>query len=858
MATRLGALREWLRDPERRWIVRLVLIPIVLVLVIGFGTILWYTFRVWTEMGPRPWENPTAILDRDGSTVLEIYGDRWRPANPVTLDELPEHVPFAFLAAEDIRFRKHIGIDPWGIGRAALVNLRRGGVAQGGSTITQQVAKARFLSAERTLRRKAVEALVALIIELRLSKDEILSAYLNDVYLGHHAGSSVLGVDEAARIYFDRSPADLSVAQAALLAAKIRAPNQEDQDLLRRRRDAILDRMLEEEWITQDQSDAAHDAALSFQHGSLPRAKHNYYLSGLRAELIDEIGARRLRGGGLRIHTAWDQKMQSAAVDAVVGGVDRLRSRYSWLRNQDEPLQGALLSVDPRTGGVRALVGGTSYVKSQFDRTRSMRRQPGSAVKPFVYAVAIERKELTPASILLDEPVEIELSRNDVWKPRNYDEQFRGEVTVRSALEKSLNVPVIRVAEQVGVRRVRNMLKAAGFGNSFSDTPAIALGVDEVSMWSLVRAYTVFPNLGRRMEPHFVEKVESASGRVIHEFDDDGYEIFDQSTAFVVHSLLRGVVERGTASALRNRGFGAVAGKTGTTSDYRDAWFVGYAPDLVTATWVGFDKGRPLRISSAEAALPLWSRYMGAVPHEKKAIAPPGGVSIVRVERQSGLLWQPRCGQSIEEAFLEGTEPTANCRPRPRPEPEPDRFLEPSVISLEKFREWLEDAPGVDPSDVEPMEEEDAPPGAEPGDIIIEIPLDPDPRDERGEPPITEEPPPISAPVPDPPLPVVPIPPERERSERRPDPEEQRERREERREKREERREEREKGREKRDHPDGVEAESASFDCRVVISRSYGGCGDHQRPMLDLVAESPHVVTDLAKLRWRGRLTGVQ
>ncbi len=724
MAVSFNSLREWIRDPRRRTLVRAVLILFAVVFLLFVGTVGWYGFRVWTELGPKPWENPTEIVGHDGETILTIYGDVWQPAEPVTLEDLPEYVPHAFLAAEDVRFRSHFGVDPFGIARAAVANVRKGGVAQGGSTITQQVAKTRFLSAERTLRRKAVEAIVAILIEARLSKDDILSAYLNDVYLGHSEGTEVNGVDEAARIYFDRKPGELTVSQSALLAAMVRAPNQDDLDLLRRRRDAILEAMVEEQWLSAEEMEDAKNQEIEFRKGSLPKARDRYFLRALRNELVEEIGARRLRGGGLRIHTSLDPAMQREAVDAVVGGIDRLRSRHSWLRQGDDPLQAALLSVDPRSGGVRALVGGTSYVKSQFDRTRSMKRQPGSAVKPFVYAAGLEAGALTPSTILDDSPVEIELSRRDIWKPRNYDERFRGDVTVREALEKSLNVPVVRVARDLGNRKVRRMFDRAGIGEEFSNTPAVALGVDEVSMWDLVGAYTTFPNLGRRVEPHLVERVETHEGREIYEADPREDDVLDPPVAYVIHSLLRGVVERGTASGLRGQGLGAVAGKTGTTSDYRDAWFIGYAPDLVTATWVGFDQGKPLRISSAAAALPIWSRFMQSVPHEKKEIAPPEGVSTVRVERASGLVWQQGCGSSIEEAFLSGTEPSERCRPSQRREPEPERFLEPSVISLEKLREWMQGAPGVGEIEVEELPQEDAPPGLEPGDILIESPAE--------------------------------------------------------------------------------------------------------------------------------------
>lgn len=658
----------------------------------------WYGFRVWTELAPGSWREPTTILAHDGEMFLEVYGGAWRRTEPVVLEELPEHVPAAFLAAEDVRFRRHPGLDPWGIGRAALANLRKGGIAQGGSTITQQLAKTRFLSTERTFTRKGAEAILALLIEARLSKDDILEAYLNDVYLGHDLGRTVVGLDEAALLYFDKSPADLTVAEAALLAGMVRAPNrdnpEEKPEVAKERRDGVLQTMLDREWITEEEFEEAKEVRVRFRRGSLASLPHRYWIEALRSELIDHIGERRLNGGGLKIHAAVDPAMQKAAENAVRTGTRRLTSRYRWLR-RDEPLQGAILSVDPASGGVRALVGGVDWSKSQFDRTRRMKRQPGSAAKPFAYAAALAERTITPASIVLDEPVEIELSRNDIWRPHNYDERTRGEVTVREAFEKSLNLPIVRVVDEVGVRRVKNVFEDARVGTELSDTPAIALGVDEVSMRDLVGAYTIFPNLGRRAAPHLIDRVESRSGRTIYEFRAKNRKVLDPDVAYLVHSLMRGVVQRGTASSLRRSDLGHVAGKTGTTNDYRDAWFVGYAPDLLTASWVGFDDGTPLRISSAEAALPMWASYMSAVSHDRGEIQAPEGVSLVAIQPSSGLLWSSGCGARLDEVFLAGTEPDERCRGRVAQPPLFVEFEEPPIISAEKFREWVADAPGV-------------------------------------------------------------------------------------------------------------------------------------------------------------------
>ena len=642
----------------------------------------WYGFRVVTELRPGSWRTPTRVVDRNGDLLVALYGPEWRVTDPVILEKLPEHVPNAFLAAEDVRFRRHVGIDLRGIGRAAVRNVRSGGITEGGSTITQQLAKMRFLSSDRTFTRKALEAILAIFIEARLSKEEILEAYLNDVYLGHRGGRAILGIDEASRVYFRKAPEKLTVAEAATLAGMIRSPNNKSAQ---QRRDAILGVMRHRKWITEDEHHAAVRQRVRFRAGTLQPTPHPYLVSALRHEVIDRIGMRRLRAGGLTIRTAVDRRMQKAAEDAVRGGTQRLRGRYSWLRRR-EPLQAAILSVDPNTGGIRALVGGSDFRKSQFDRTRRMRRQPGSALKPFTYAAAIAAREITPASIVEDEPVAIQLARNDIWRPQNYDERFRGRVTVREAFEKSLNAPAVRIADEVGVRQVHEVLDDAGIKGQLSDTPAIALGVDVVSMRELVAAYSIFPNLGFRTDPHLIQEIEKGE-RTIYRYKVRPKEIVDREVAYIVHSLMRGVVQRGTASDLQHLGLGHVAGKTGTTNDYRDAWFIGYAPDLLTAAWIGFDDGRPLRISSAEAALPIWAAFMARAQHKRADLAPPDGVRIVAIEPASGLQWRPGCGMRFDEAFIAGTEPEEKCQRRIERPPILIDFFEPPVITPEEAKE---------------------------------------------------------------------------------------------------------------------------------------------------------------------------
>jgi penicillin-binding protein 1B len=659
--------------------------------------------RMRRELRTHGWREPTLIVSSAGGRERElarVYGTDWRPTPPVLLEQLPPHVAEAFLAAEDVRFRSHFGVDPIGILRAAFTNVRARGIAQGGSTIPQQVVKQRYLSNARTWRRKIVEGALAVALDVRLTKDEILELYLNDVYLGHHAGSPILGIDEASRIYFDKTPRTLRLDEAALLAAMIRAPNRDTPekrpDIARARRDAILAVMRDRGWIDAARYDAARAHPVDVTRGALPERPYPYYMRALRAEVVREVGLRPVVAGGLTVVCEMDRDAQRAAEQAARSGAYRLESRYRWIRNQSrqDPLQVAILSVDPRSGGIRALVGGTSFRRSPFDRTSQMRRQPGSAFKTFAYLAAIASKKANPSSLLLDAPLKVEIGRNETWEPQNYDEGFRGRVTLRESFERSLNVPTVRLTRDVvGLRRVAGTAEDLGF-EQVDAVPAIALGVGEVSMRELTAAYTVFPNLGDRVEPYLLRAVSGRGGKELFKRKVEEKRVADPDATYVMHTLLRGVVRRGTATRLKRYGLGYVAGKTGTTNDYRDAWFVGYTADMVTSVWVGFDRGAPLRLSSSEAALPVWGAYMREIPHTPANPDPPSGVTFRDIDPESGMLWRKGCPGPIREVFLDGTAPTRHCptgvmgRIVRRVLFDEDSFDEPAAITFDKFRRW--------------------------------------------------------------------------------------------------------------------------------------------------------------------------
>jgi penicillin-binding protein 1B len=687
---------------SRKALLYRALLPFAVAIYIAMWIASFYFFfinrRISHELKTKSWREPTTIYSAASGkdvAVVRVYGTDWRVTPPVLLDKLPKHVADAFVAAEDVRFRYHIGIDPIGMARALFANVRAGGIAQGGSTIPQQIVKQRFLTNDRTWRRKLTEIVLAVLLDMRLSKDEILELYLNDVYLGHHAGSPILGVDEASRLYFDKTPRQLRLDEAALLAGMIRAPNQKRPELARARRDAILAEMHEREWISDGQYDSAKAHDVDIVRGALPETPYPYYLRALRNEVLKEVGAKPLMGGGATVVCEIDPRAQRAAEEAARRGAASLQARFSWIRQQSrkDPLQVAILSVDPRSGGVRALVGGTDFQRSPFDRTSQMRRQPGSAFKPFVYLAAIRSKRATTASLLLDSPVKVELSDNEVWEPQNYDEHFRGRVTLREAFERSLNVPTVRLTTDVGAKRVVSTAEDLGIEH-VKQVPAMPLGVGEVSMRELTAAYTAFPNLGERVEPFLLRRVKDRRGKVLFEREVQKKRVVDANAAYVMHTLLRGVVRRGTATRLKSYGLSYVAGKTGTTNDYRDAWFVGYTADVVTSVWVGFDHGAPLRLSSSEAAIPVWGAYMRETPHTPSRPEAPAGVTFRDIDPESGMLWAEGCPGPIREVFLDGTAPTRKC-PRGmfgrivrRVLFDEEHFDEPPAITFDKFRRW--------------------------------------------------------------------------------------------------------------------------------------------------------------------------
>lgn len=609
---------------------------------------------------PAPWGG------RGSSTSIPIgtpHGGLTESRNPVSLDDIPGDLVNAVLAVEDQRFYDHWGLDLTRIGGALVANLKAGRISQGGSTITQQLAKNLYLSHNRTPLRKLREAAMAAVLEARSTKPQILEAYLNEIYLGQDGRRAIHGVGAASRYYFGKDASRLTLAESALLAGMIQAPNRynpvRNVEAARQRRNLVLGLMADQSRIPSKTAERAARSSVSARAHPAPSLDARYFLDVATAGL-----PRRPPSRGAQVYTTLDPALQRAADRAVSDGLSRIRGSDA---------QVALVAIDPRTGDVLALVGGRDYGASQFNRATVAKRQPGSAFKPIALLAALSPSEgrsgvplFTLATRVADAPFSIR-SGGIEWSPVNYDRSFRGEVTVREAIELSLNVPVARIGLEVGPDRIAETGRRLGITSPLHAVPSLALGSSEVSLLELVRAYGVFAAGGRLAPTRMVMgRGRSQDGGIEAVTSAEAREVVSPAAAYLVTSALQGVIARGTGRSLgASRQFGAIAGKTGTTNDWRDAWFVAYTPSLVVGVWVGYDDGRSLGLSGADAALPIVSRFLERVePADRWADFPvPDGIETAQVSQPTSEVgwWGGEvCGR--QEVFLEGTAPQNSCR----------------------------------------------------------------------------------------------------------------------------------------------------------------------------------------------------
>jgi len=625
------------------------------------------------------------VYDINGKIITEFFQEN---RNPVKLSEIPPALINAFIAIEDSEFYKHKGISFRGILRGALwenfkntILSPKEGKPQGGSTITQQLAINIFLNREISLNRKIKDILLALQIERNFTKDEILEMYLNEIYFGHGA----YGVQAAAQMYFNKSVQDLNLAECALLAGLPRGPSYYspilNPEVSLNRRNIILNRMFKLGYISKEEMEKTKQNPIKLDYNNKrDKITAPYFSTFILSQLLEEYGANIVYKGGLKIYTTLDLEMQNFAEKAL----------------QESVYEGAIIAIEPQTGYIKAMVGGKDFEKSKFNRATQAYRQPGSAFKPFIYLTALDNG-FTPSNIIEDSPVTFE----NGWSPKNYEKEFRGPVTLREAFELSINVVGVKLLEQVGVNKVINYAHKAGIKSELRSDLSLALGTSEITPLEIASAYATIANLGVRVDPIIsIIRIEDYNGKIIKENIPQKKKLFKEETCYVLIKMMEGVIERGTGlSAQIGR---PAAGKTGTTNDFVDAWFIGFTPDLVTAVYIGNDDRKPLgnKMTGGVVAAPVWAKFMKSAlkNNDKKDFLQPDKVINISVCKESGLLPINSCPETLTVSFIKGTEPTSYCIihqtifEKPKTE-EYQEIKKPYYEEIETFKKKQEEEP---------------------------------------------------------------------------------------------------------------------------------------------------------------------
>jgi len=763
------------RTSKRRLIIRIfICFAAVLILAAGAAVVsayFYFTYDLPQLFSLNDYKPPVVsqVFADDGTLIGEFYKER---RVSVQFSEIPRQVIQAFIAAEDAEFFTHPGIDFSGIIRASIKNFRAGRIVQGGSTITQQVTRSLLLTPEKSYGRKIKEMILAYRLEHRLTKEAILSLYLNQIYLGHGA----YGIESAANVYFGKSIQEVNLAEVAMLAGLPQAPSRyspfSNPRLAKERQVYVLNRMVKEGFITREEATRAMNAALQFapekrdQMQSVP-----YFVEYVRRYLEEKYGTEKVQTEGLKVYTTVNREIQKAAEQAVMEGLlaldkrigyrgplstvstderehfcrninppvlmegavikgmvthidrkaktvrvclgaeegeitlqemrwarkpnPRIASDYARISNPAEALkvgdvilvkilhkpktsgpiklaleqapegQGALFCMEAGTGYVKAMVGGLDYKISQFNRAIQAKRQPGSAFKPLIYAAAVDRG-FTPASIFIDSPIVFDSpGQGGVWKPENYEEKFYGPTLLRTAVIHSRNVVTVKVLQRIGVDYAIKYARTLGIESDLVRNLSLALGSSDVSLMELTRAYSAFCTGGRLMQPIFIAKVLDRDGEILEENYPSGQQVISEETAAIMTHLLQEVVESGTGRRVKalNR---PAAGKTGTTNDLKDAWFIGFTPSYVTGVWVGFDDGRSLGKleTGSRAASPIWLSFMQQILQKEpeESFPTPSGVVFTTIDPDTGRWVTPDSPGAVTELFKAGTQPTPEAR----------------------------------------------------------------------------------------------------------------------------------------------------------------------------------------------------
>jgi penicillin-binding protein 1A len=566
--------------------IKLLLLGFLLILAAAAGLFLTVIFQLPSIEKIETYlpSESTLLYSSDGKILARLHEEENRRVVP--LSQISADMQKAVIAVEDPRFYYHHGFDWYGILRATIKNAVYGRIVEGGSTITQQLARNLFLTKKKTLNRKLGEIILALQIERRYTKEEILELYLNQVYFGHNA----YGVESAANLYFGKPAARLNLAESAMLAGLIRGPEffspYRNYGSAKERQIFVLNRMLEQRLVDERDAKLAAIASLEFSPKNLKRLGEigAYFTSYVLQQLREKFGEEQVYHGGLKVYTTLDPIKQAAAEAIIDRYITEEGPKFRFS-------QAALVSIDPRNGYLEAMVGGADFGRSQFNRATQARRQPGSAFKPFVYTAAMEQG-LSPGTILMDTPENFRVYPNrwnpfGTWSPKNFDQKFRGPVTLRYALEKSLNIPSVRLLERVGIPAAIDVARRMGITSHLEPGLALTLGVSEVTPLEITSAFGVFANNGIRVKPTAIIKIENRDGVTLYKHRVEETQALDPNIAAVMDDLMQGVILRGTG--VRARLSRPAAAKTGTTEKFHDAWFIGFVPQLVTGVWVGND-----------------------------------------------------------------------------------------------------------------------------------------------------------------------------------------------------------------------------------------------------------------------------
>ena len=634
------------------------LMVLILVVTIG-GAVTYYALTIDlpgidTLKDYRP-SIASSVYDDNNELIDDFFLEDRKIVN---MAEIPKVVHYAFIAAEDSRFYQHQGFDIQSIFRALFKNFEAGHIVQGGSTITQQVAKLMYLSPEKKYIRKVKEAILSYKIDKYLTKDEILNLYLNQIYLGH----GTYGIESASLGYFGKSAKELTLPEAALLAGLPKAPNTYSPFLYferaKQRQAYVLSRMVEENYITQAEMDKAVKAHLKLRDIKPKDKVAAYFVEHIRRYVQEKYGADVLYKEGLSIYTTLNLAAQKAARDALEKGLAELEDREKYKRGL---VQGALYCMDVKTGAIRAMVGGRDFSKSEFNRATQSRRQAGSAFKPLIYTAAFD-KGMNPSTRFVDSPIVFEdpSQEGGLWKPKNFDEKFLGPITMRTALVQSRNIVTIKILQEIGIDYAASYAMNMGISSPIARNLSLALGTSGVTLQEIVNAYGVLANGGKKVTPFFIKKIVDRTGNVFEETKVKSEQVIDPRIAFMTSYIMRDVVESGTGRRVKSIGR-PVAGKTGTTNNIRDAWFIGFTPSLIAGVWIGFDQETTLGKNEVggRAAAPVWLYFMEKVMQRTPVedFPTPEGIIFVKVDPKTGLAAGGSDKGAIYEAFLDGAPP---------------------------------------------------------------------------------------------------------------------------------------------------------------------------------------------------------